>query len=88
MLGIGALFSLMFHVGTKEHPSASVSENQLITPSPSQEALPRPVFQWKHWLKEPSFYQVTPKSVLGNFLLIHKVSRPFSSQGIALQRWI
>ncbi|XP_070765427.1 major facilitator superfamily domain containing 12b [Enoplosus armatus] len=58
MLGTGALFSLVFHVGTKESVSASGRENLLITPSPSQEALARPVFQWKHWLKEPSFYQV------------------------------
>ncbi|XP_029286402.1 major facilitator superfamily domain-containing protein 12 [Cottoperca gobio] len=57
MLAIGALFSLIFHIGTKEDVTASSSENQLITPSP-QEALPRPVFQWKQWLKEPSFYQV------------------------------
>ncbi|XP_075944391.1 major facilitator superfamily domain-containing protein 12 isoform X3 [Anarhichas minor] len=59
LLGTGTLFSLIFHVGTKEAMSASESEIQLITPSPSQDALPGPVFQWKHWLKEPSFYQVT-----------------------------
>ncbi|KAF1385486.1 hypothetical protein PFLUV_G00108280 [Perca fluviatilis] len=58
MLGIGALFSLIFHVGTKEKGSASRSEDQLLIPFPSQEVLPRPIFQWKHWLKEPSFYQV------------------------------
>lgn len=29
------------------------SEDPLLVPAPS------PVFQWKHWLKEPSFYQVT-----------------------------
>ncbi|XP_031715185.1 major facilitator superfamily domain-containing protein 12 [Anarrhichthys ocellatus] len=59
LLGTGTLFSLIFHVGTKEAMSASESEIQLITPSPLQDALPGPVFQWKHWLKEPSFYQVT-----------------------------
>ncbi|KAE8293981.1 Major facilitator superfamily domain-containing protein 12 [Larimichthys crocea] len=58
IVGTGAVFSLIFHVGTKEDASASGKGDQLITPSPSQEALPRPVFQWKHWLKEPSFYQV------------------------------
>ncbi|XP_068563668.1 major facilitator superfamily domain containing 12b [Cebidichthys violaceus] len=58
LLGTGTLFSLIFHVGTKEGMSASESENQLIRPSPSQDAFPGPVFQWKHWLKEPSFYQV------------------------------
>ncbi|XP_038571340.1 major facilitator superfamily domain-containing protein 12 [Micropterus salmoides] len=58
MLGTGALFSLIFHVGTKENASTSGTERQLITPSTSQEALPRPVFQWNNWLKEPSFYQM------------------------------
>ncbi|XP_070687700.1 major facilitator superfamily domain containing 12b [Pempheris klunzingeri] len=58
MLGTGALFSLIFHVGTKEHTPGSGTEDQLITRSPSQDALPHLVFQWNHWLKEPSFYQV------------------------------
>ncbi|KAM7409699.1 hypothetical protein PAMA_001271 [Pampus argenteus] len=58
MLGTGTLFSLIFYVGTKEGASSSEREDQLLTRSTSQEALRRPVFQWKHWLKEPSFYQV------------------------------
>ncbi|XP_073332070.1 major facilitator superfamily domain containing 12b [Pagrus major] len=58
MLGTGALFSFIFHVGTKEDTSASERDNELIRSSPSQEDLSRPVFQWKHWLKEPSFYQM------------------------------
>ncbi|XP_076580639.1 major facilitator superfamily domain-containing protein 12 [Chaetodon auriga] len=58
MLGTGALFSLIFHVGTKEEVSAPEIHDQLITSSPSPEVLPCPVFQWKHWLKEPSFYQM------------------------------
>lgn len=78
-MGTGAVFSLIFHVGTKEDASASGKGDQLITPSPSQEALPRPVFQWKHWLKEPSFYQVTNTSMLGNFMLIQEGSLPFFS---------
>ncbi|CAK6975343.1 major facilitator superfamily domain-containing protein 12 [Scomber scombrus] len=58
MMGIGALFSVIFHVGTKESAPGSETESQLLTPAPSQEALPRPIFRWKHWLKEASFYQV------------------------------
>ncbi|XP_060890125.1 major facilitator superfamily domain containing 12b isoform X1 [Labrus mixtus] len=58
MLGLGALFSLVFHVGTKEGTLASERENLLITPAPSQDTPPRTVFQWKNWLKEPSFYQM------------------------------
>lgn len=77
VLGTGALFSMIFHVGTKEQ-AASGAESRLIARSPSQEALPRPVFQWNHWLKEPSFYQVTPKPELGHFLLIQRVSPPVS----------
>ncbi|XP_063747163.1 major facilitator superfamily domain containing 12b isoform X2 [Eleginops maclovinus] len=42
----------------REEVTDSRSENQMILPSPSQEAWPDLVFQWKHWLKEPSFYQV------------------------------
>ncbi|XP_078141609.1 major facilitator superfamily domain-containing protein 12 isoform X2 [Centroberyx gerrardi] len=53
VLGIGALFSLIFHVGTKEETSDSDRERHPIISSPSQ-----PVLQWKHWLKEPAFYQV------------------------------
>lgn len=58
MLGLGALFSLMFHLGTKEGTPATERENLLISSAPSQDATPRPVFGWKSWLKEPSFYQV------------------------------
>ncbi|XP_047443094.1 major facilitator superfamily domain-containing protein 12 [Mugil cephalus] len=58
MLGIGALFSLVFHLGTKEHAASSSERDLLIPPSESQELSVRPVFQWKHWLTEPSFYQV------------------------------
>ncbi|XP_029904959.1 major facilitator superfamily domain-containing protein 12 [Myripristis murdjan] len=60
VLGIGALFSLIFHVGTKEKAprrqeemSDSDSEVQPLVFCESQSVL-----QWKHWLKEPSFYQV------------------------------
>ncbi|XP_034002741.1 major facilitator superfamily domain-containing protein 12 isoform X3 [Trematomus bernacchii] len=58
MLATGALFSMVFHIGTKEEVTDSRSENQRILPPTSQEESPGLVFQWKHWLKEPSFYQV------------------------------
>uniref|UniRef100_UPI0037E98D57 major facilitator superfamily domain containing 12b n=1 Tax=Semicossyphus pulcher TaxID=241346 RepID=UPI0037E98D57 len=58
MLGTGALFSLIFHVGTKEESLASERENLLTSNTPSQDPTPRPAFQWKSWLKEPSFYQM------------------------------
>ncbi|XP_020789034.1 major facilitator superfamily domain-containing protein 12 [Boleophthalmus pectinirostris] len=56
MLCIGAVFSLIFHIGTKENVTSPENErlirNSQVTDSQSTE------FKWKHWLKEPSFYQV------------------------------
>ncbi|XP_012695004.1 major facilitator superfamily domain-containing protein 12a isoform X2 [Clupea harengus] len=59
VLGIGAFTSLLFHLGTHEKINAAVDsepgERQplLNTPRP-----PSARMQWKHWLLEPSFYQV------------------------------
>ncbi|KAM4548838.1 major facilitator superfamily domain-containing protein 12 [Odontesthes bonariensis] len=58
VLGTGVLFSLIFHVGIKEDPPASGRGGQLIRSSPTQESATLTVFQWKHWLKEPAFYQM------------------------------
>ncbi|KAM3939204.1 major facilitator superfamily domain-containing protein 12 [Leptodactylus fuscus] len=61
VVGVGALFSLLFHIGTKEHAnfqrlSETDDENEDIHKQlPSS---PVPLLQWKHWLSEPSFYQV------------------------------
>ncbi|KAG7456532.1 hypothetical protein MATL_G00236750 [Megalops atlanticus] len=63
VLAIGAVFSLLFHLGTKEksrHPEEAGSEpeeRQPLIGSP-QTAPPRSLLQWKHWLREPAFYQV------------------------------
>ncbi|XP_061153552.1 major facilitator superfamily domain containing 12b isoform X2 [Syngnathus typhle] len=54
VLGVGAVFSFIFHIGTKERSG----EELLLTPSPDEDAEPVRVLQWKHWLKEPSFYQM------------------------------
>ncbi|XP_041912977.1 major facilitator superfamily domain-containing protein 12a isoform X1 [Alosa sapidissima] len=60
VLGIGAVTSLLFHVGTRENSYATgdsePGERQpllLNTPKPTTARL-----QWKHWLLQPSFYQV------------------------------
>uniref|UniRef100_A0A668AEG6 Major facilitator superfamily domain containing 12a n=1 Tax=Myripristis murdjan TaxID=586833 RepID=A0A668AEG6_9TELE len=55
VLGIGSLFSLLFHVGTKERRPGVRGES-----GPSSSAPPPPQFllQWKCWLKQPAFYQV------------------------------
>lgn len=63
VVGLGAVFSLIFHLGTKEklHPPGSVSQPQESTPLLQKEPTrsPRSLLVWKDWLLEPSFYQVT-----------------------------
>ncbi|XP_077439856.1 major facilitator superfamily domain-containing protein 12 [Vanacampus margaritifer] len=54
VVGVGVVFSFIFHIGTKEKSG----DDPLIAPSPDVDAPPARVMQWKHWLKEPSFYQV------------------------------
>ncbi|XP_061681322.1 major facilitator superfamily domain-containing protein 12-like [Syngnathoides biaculeatus] len=54
ILGVGAVFSLIFHIGTKEKSG----EDPLLRPSSAEEALSSRGLQWKDWLKQPSFYQV------------------------------
>lgn len=63
VIGLGSVFSLLFHIGTKEKgrplPAASCPADErqpLITRS--QDAGGRSLLQWKHWLLEPAFYQV------------------------------
>ncbi|XP_053481733.1 major facilitator superfamily domain-containing protein 12 [Ictalurus furcatus] len=56
VLGIGAVFSLIFHLGTRERTRREADESRpLLTRSGENSA---PLLQWKHWLTEPSFYQV------------------------------
>uniref|UniRef100_A0A4W5RJS0 Major facilitator superfamily domain containing 12 n=1 Tax=Hucho hucho TaxID=62062 RepID=A0A4W5RJS0_9TELE len=64
VLGIGAVFSFIFHLGTRERvphreePGSQNDESQpLISPTPHN-TIPQFFLQWNHWLKEPSFYQV------------------------------
>ncbi|XP_061099838.1 major facilitator superfamily domain-containing protein 12-like isoform X2 [Conger conger] len=61
VLGIGAVFSLLFHLGTREkgqRPEESdAGERQPLIVHPDS-APPTQLLRWKHWLKEPAFYQV------------------------------
>ncbi|KAM4856726.1 major facilitator superfamily domain-containing protein 12 isoform X1 [Urocitellus parryii] len=56
VVGVGAVFSLLFHLGTREgrRPRAEEPDEHspLVAPSP------QPLLLWKHWLQEPAFYQV------------------------------
>ncbi|XP_076860365.1 major facilitator superfamily domain-containing protein 12 [Brachyhypopomus gauderio] len=60
VLGIGAVFSLLFHLGTREQPAPTCpgesGEQQPLLPRTSQQT--RPILQWKDWFTEPAFYQV------------------------------
>ncbi|KAG5275983.1 hypothetical protein AALO_G00126650 [Alosa alosa] len=72
VVGTGAVFSLIFHLGTREKAQQREEEEEaaagegdcltssyqtLMPPSP-QSSTPPVLLQWKHWLREPSFYQV------------------------------
>ncbi|KAJ7414336.1 Major facilitator superfamily domain-containing protein 12 [Willisornis vidua] len=62
VVGLGAMSSLIFHLGTKEkpYPPGVLPEPEETSPLLQKESLgpPRPLLLWKDWLLEPSFYQV------------------------------
>ncbi|KAG8454485.1 hypothetical protein GDO86_000924 [Hymenochirus boettgeri] len=62
VVGIGALFSFLFHVGTKEKQQTFYVENDdsstLLQGETRLCEPPRPLMLWKNWLIEPSFFQV------------------------------
>ncbi|KAM9469683.1 major facilitator superfamily domain-containing protein 12-like isoform 3-T4 [Clarias gariepinus] len=62
---IGMFFSLLFHLGTRETRRGEDEDKEEEgdgerTPLLTRSTLDSPsvALQWKHWLKEPSFYQV------------------------------
>ncbi|XP_034558127.1 major facilitator superfamily domain-containing protein 12-like [Notolabrus celidotus] len=67
VLGIGAFFSLLFHLGTTERKAegggGDRDEEEEDERGERRPLLPRPkptspLLQWKCWLRQPSFYQV------------------------------
>lgn len=66
ILAIGMFFSVLFHLGTREtSPESQINVVEESGEAERQPLLPRvssqptaPALQWKHWLVEPSFYQV------------------------------
>ncbi|NXM89264.1 MFS12 protein, partial [Oenanthe oenanthe] len=62
VVGLGAVFSLIFHLGTKEkpYPPGVLPEPEESTPLLHKEppGPARPLLLWKDWLLQPSFYQV------------------------------
>ncbi|XP_074060250.1 major facilitator superfamily domain-containing protein 12 isoform X1 [Macrotis lagotis] len=55
---VGAIFSLLFHLGTRERPRQRPRPEEPSEHSPLLPPTPQPMLLWKHWLREPSFYQV------------------------------
>ncbi|KAM9330581.1 major facilitator superfamily domain-containing protein 12 [Gastrophryne carolinensis] len=62
VVGIGALFSILFHIGTKEKMSfqylVETDGGDFNQENSTLPTTPKSMLLWKHWLLEPSFYQV------------------------------
>ncbi|NXJ81502.1 MFS12 protein, partial [Trogon melanurus] len=62
VVALGAVFSLIFHLGTKEKLSSPSPLPQLEESTPLLQkeptSAPHPLLIWKDWLLEPAFYQV------------------------------
>lgn len=70
VLGIGAVFSLIFHLGTSERRTRAGGQTEgdeteeegerrpLLTGSKTTSSTTSSLLQWKCWLRQPSFYQV------------------------------
>ncbi|XP_066500690.1 major facilitator superfamily domain containing 12b [Hoplias malabaricus] len=58
VLGIGAIFSLIFHLLTKERSQYQEETGERHPLLPELSSSTRTQLQWKHWFTEPSFYQV------------------------------
>ncbi|XP_067872415.1 major facilitator superfamily domain-containing protein 12a [Heterodontus francisci] len=60
VIGIGFVSSMVFHIGTREKLRNEEGHVSVHTPlvDNSKRCPSRPLLQWKHWLKEASFYHV------------------------------
>ena len=71
VIGTGILFSIIFHVGVKEHPRDCSLE--FVTSSCKRSAA-----NWKAWFREPRFYQVLIYLVIFIYVLSSMPSLPNS----------
>ncbi|XP_054718496.1 major facilitator superfamily domain-containing protein 12-like [Uloborus diversus] len=58
MVGIGALFSLTFHVFVKERDHELFSERQEFIINQASESYEKPHLTWKDWFSQPQFYMI------------------------------
>ena len=79
VIGTGILFSIIFHVGVKEHPRDCSVE--FVTSSCKRSAA-----NWKAWFREPSFYQVLIYLVIFIYVLSSVPSLPNSCFCLVTER--
>ena len=79
VIGTGILFSIIFHVGVKEHPRDCSVE--FVTSSCKRSAA-----NWKAWFREPSFYQVLIYLVIFIYVLSSVPSLPNSRFCLVTER--
>lgn len=58
VLGIGLVFSLLFHLGTSESRSTPEGDGEHSPLLATRRTTLSELLQWKCWLRQPSFYQV------------------------------
>ena len=79
VIGTGILFSIIFHVGVKEHPRDCSVE--FVTSSCKRSAA-----NWKAWFREPRFYQVLIYLVIFIYVLSSVPSLPNSRFCLVTER--
>ncbi|GFY15668.1 major facilitator superfamily domain-containing protein 12 [Trichonephila clavipes] len=58
VVGVGAFFSLMFHIFTKEKEHPHYSDQQQCVINEASEMIEKPHLRWKDWFTQPQFYMV------------------------------
>ncbi|GFU25940.1 major facilitator superfamily domain-containing protein 12 [Nephila pilipes] len=58
VVGVGAFFSLMFHLFTKEKDHPHYSDQQQCVINEASDIVEKPHLRWKDWFAQPQFYMV------------------------------
>ncbi|GBN18327.1 hypothetical protein AVEN_238369-1, partial [Araneus ventricosus] len=56
VVGVGSLFSLLFHVFTKERENPQFSVQQQCVINEASDMIEKPHLTWKDWFSQPQFY--------------------------------